>query len=62
MGGIGSITFTEMAAYQQMTGTTLTPLDVALVREADGVFLQFAMRRLRAADDRPATITDDEEA
>lgn len=53
MGGIGAITYTEMAAYQALTGTRLTPLDVAFVREADAVFLSYAMQRMKRADDQP---------
>lgn len=52
MGGIAAISYTEMVAYQTMTGTRLTPLDVALVREADGAFLAIAMRRMQ--DTHPA--------
>ena len=53
MGGVGPITYTEMAAFEQLTDTPLTPLDVALVREADAVFLTYAMSKLRAARDEP---------
>jgi hypothetical protein len=53
MGGIGAITYTELLAYQTLTGTTLTPLDVALVREADQAFLSFALTRMKSAGDRP---------
>jgi hypothetical protein len=52
MGGVGAITYTEMDAYQRLTGTTLTALDVALVREADAAFLSYAYRKLKAAGTR----------
>ncbi|MFN9087348.1 MAG: hypothetical protein ACK6DP_12365 [Gemmatimonas sp.] len=50
MGGVSAIPYTEMLAYQTLTGTTLTPLDVALVREADAAFLSYAMSRMKRAD------------
>ena len=61
MGGIGAITYTELLAYQTLTGTTLTPLDVALVREADQAFLSFALARMKSAGDRPKDVPDLEE-
>jgi hypothetical protein len=60
MGGIGAITYTELAAYQAVTGERLTPLDVALVREADGAFLQFAMRRMAPKGEDGLDHTDEE--
>lgn len=39
MGSVPAITYAEMAAYQAMTDTRLTPLDVACVRAADDAFL-----------------------
>lgn len=61
--GVGPITYTEMAAFEQMTDTALTPLDVALVREADAVFLTYAMSRFRAARDEasPGAAADSSE-
>lgn len=54
MGGVGAITYSEMLAYQTLTDTSMTPLDVALVREADHAFLRFAMQRMkRAEEDAP---------
>lgn len=62
MGGIGAITYAELLAYQTLTATRLTPLDVALVREADAVFLQFALRRIKdARADTGSALTDDEQ-
>ncbi len=52
MGGVGAITYTEMDAYQRLTGATLTALDVALVREADAGFLAYAYCKLKAAGTR----------
>jgi len=50
MQGVAPITFTELAAFQDVTGTRLTPLDVALVREADAVFVQIALQRMKPTD------------
>jgi hypothetical protein len=60
MGSIGAITYTELVAFQTCTGTTLTPLDVALIREADGAFLSMAMARMNRADDPPASDTSED--
>lgn len=57
MGGVGAITYAETDAYCRLTDTALTPLDVALVREADAAFLSYAYRKLKAAGTRP----DDDE-
>jgi hypothetical protein len=46
MGGVRAITFTELDAFQRVTGQRLTPLDVALVREADRVFVAVAVARM----------------
>lgn len=48
--GIGAITYTELHAYQLVTHTRLTPLDVALIREADGAFLHHAAQRMKSAE------------
>lgn len=47
MGGVNAITYTELAAYMAITGATLTPLDVTLVRAADDAFLEHAAALLR---------------
>jgi hypothetical protein len=58
MGGIGAVTYTELLAYQTLTGVVLTPLDVALVREADQAFLSFAMQRMKRGS-TPADPSED---
>lgn len=58
MGGIGAITYTELLAYQTLTDTRLTPLDVLLVREADQVFVQWALQRMQRAETRDDLFED----
>lgn len=53
MGGVGPITFGEMDAFQRLTRQRLTPLDVALIREADSVFLAVALQRMTPDEGRP---------
>jgi hypothetical protein len=47
-----------LLAYQTLTGVVLTPLDVALVREADHAFLSFAMQRMKRGS-TPADPSED---
>lgn len=58
-GGVGAITYAEMVAYETLTGVLLTPLDVALVREADAVFLQHALTRMSRETPPPTTLPED---
>lgn len=51
MGGVSGISYTELAAYATMTGQPLTPLDVALVREADRAFLASVRKADAARED-----------
>lgn len=53
MGTLLPITYTEMDAYQRLTQRRLTPLDVALVREADRAMLDEVVARQPAADEPP---------
>ncbi len=61
MHGVGPITYGEMAAFQDLSGVLLSPLDVELIREADSAFLAFAMERFKqAAETDAASETEDD--
>jgi hypothetical protein len=58
-GGISRIKYVEMLAYQTMTGVWLSPLDVALVKEADKAFAAVVMEQLKDASGSPSAPTSE---